>query len=1101
METSSALSIKSNAPGARLFMLGNEAIARGAIEAGVQVMGAYPGTPSTEIAETLINIAADLDIYGEWSVNEKVALGVAMGASICGVRSLSVMKHVGVNVALDLLMTATYLGAQGGLVLAEAEDPGQWSSSGEQDNRFLAEEAYLPVLEPASAQEAKDMTRDAFDLSEKFHHPFMIRSVTRISHARGDVTLGEIVANRRKGVFNKDTSRWVMLPASARKHRKAMIVRMAKIKEAADSLVYNQLKLSQGAGLGIIASGISYAYTMEALSFLGLHDRVSMLKIGTPFPLPERLVKELIASVPEILVVEELEPFVENHVKALAQETGLKVNIHGKDFFPLAGELFTREVIAIIAKLTGEAIPLNYKTIDDLVVETGSLLPVRPPSLCAGCPHRASHYAINVAIEQIKKETGVEPVRPGDIGCYCLGANEPLNAVDTSTCMGSSFDLANGMARVLDAPVVAHLGDSTFFHSGIGPMVNAVFNKTRVTMVVMDNLTTAMTGAQPNPGVGSNACSQEVPQIRPEDVARAAGVKFVEVADPYDLKSSIDTMIKAIKFEGPSVVVFRRPCSILEQREKRARREKIIPYEIVQEKCLEQIPPFCTAACPLHIDVRGYVGLVREGKYTAALKLIKEKLPFPAILGRICTHPCESQCKRAEVDEAIAIMTLKRAAVEYGKVEEEFVAEKKKEKIAVIGGGPAGMMAAYDLRKLGYRVTVFEAAPVLGGMLALGIPAYRLPRKVLEEETGLISKLGVEVKLNTRIGTDVTINELRGEYQSVFIATGAHQGRDPHISNTGVKGVVNGVDFLRAVNTGQEVVLEKRVTIIGGGNVAIDCARSCIRLGLRDVKIMYRRSREEMPAIKEEIKEAEKEGVRFIFLAVPVKILASADKVSGMECIRMHLGETDESGRKRPVPVSDSNFIVETDLVILATGEQPDLSFIGNGATRLAVKHGLLDVDPASLQTSVAGIFAGGDVITGPNNVIDALAAGRKAAISIDRYLRDEPVSDNRSEDNGTVGHLVVETAGIIPYPRLAVPELPVDARLGSIREVETGYSRAEAEKEASRCLSCGCQICIKSLGCPAIVKEGNKVDIDDSQCPGCGICAQVCPAEAIVTL
>jgi indolepyruvate ferredoxin oxidoreductase alpha subunit len=551
-----------------------------------------------------------------------------------------------------------------------------------------------------------------------------------------------------------------MLPVVARKHRKAMVARLSKIKDATDSLHYNHLELVEGAKFGIIASGISYAYTMEALSWLGLRDKVSILKIGTPYPLPEKLIKEFIGSVPEVLVVEELEPFVENHIKVIAQETGVNVDIHGKDFLPVVGELSTRKIIVAVCKLTGAAAPRDFDVIDSLFAEVSPLLPLRPPSLCAGCPHRASHYVINAAVEQIKRETGIEPIRPGDIGCYCLGANEPLNAVDTSTCMGSGFDMAGGMARVLDVPIVAHLGDSTFFHSGIGPMVNAVFNKTRMTMVVLDNLTTAMTGSQPNPGAGSNACSSKAPQIRPEDLARAAGVKFVEVVDPCDLKNSIETMIKAIKFEGPSMVVFRRPCSILEQREKRARGEISVPYRIDRTKCLQKSPPFCTAACPLHIDVRGYVKLAGEGKYTGALKLIKEQLPFPAILGRICTHPCENKCKRGEVDDSIAIMALKRAAADYGKTEEEPApAGEKKEKVAIVGGGPAGMMAAYDLRKLDYQVTIFEAAPVLGGMLALGIPEYRLPRNVLHDEISLIQKLGVDIKLNMKIGSDIKISQ------------------------------------------------------------------------------------------------------------------------------------------------------------------------------------------------------------------------------------------------------------------------------------------------------------------------------------------------------
>ena len=294
------------------------------------MMGAYPGTPSTEIAETLIQLSKELDIYAEWSVNEKVAFGVAFGASICGLRSLAVMKHIGVNVALDSIMTSAYYGVRGGLVLVEAEVPGQWSSQSEQDNRFLAEMAYLPMLEPSSAGEARDMIVDAFKLSEEFRHPFILRTSTRVGHAREDVTLGEISRLKKTASFKRDPGQYISLPAVTRQHRSLMVARMAKIRAAVDSWPYNQFKLAPGARLGIITSGVSYSYLLESLNWLGLQDRVSILKIGTPFPLPEKLIKNLLQSVPTVLVVEELEPFLENHIKVIAQESRLSTEIHGK---------------------------------------------------------------------------------------------------------------------------------------------------------------------------------------------------------------------------------------------------------------------------------------------------------------------------------------------------------------------------------------------------------------------------------------------------------------------------------------------------------------------------------------------------------------------------------------------------------------------------------------------------------------------------------------------------------------------------------------------------------------------------------------------------
>ena len=581
------LTVGSDAPGERLYLLGNEAIARGAIEAGVQVAAAYPGTPSTEILETLARVARTSGIYVEWSVNEKVAFEVALAASLCGLRAMASMKHVGVNVAHDPLMTAGYIGAKGGLILLSADDPWAWSSQNEQDNRYIAEQGYIPVLEPSSVQEAKDMMVDAFRLSEEFKQLFMVRSVTRISHGRSDVVLGEISKERRKGAFAKDRSWLVYTPVEARKNRVLMIERFERIKKAVNTLPYNQLALAEGAKLGIIACGLSYSYALEAIKWLELEGKVSVLKIGTPHPLPEELVKRLLNSVREVLVVEELEPFVEHHVKAIAGEARVSVKIHGKDLIPLVGELSTRKVTEAIAKLTNSEMPINFRKLDKIGQEVASILPSRPPTLCPGCPHRASQYAMKVAGRRVARERGedIEPIYPGDIGCYTLSYCPPIESMDIDICMGAGFGIANGLAHVVDVPIIAQLGDSTFFHSGIPAMINAIFNKAKITMVILDNRATAMTGFQPHPGTGYTAMGEETVAVKPEDIARACGVKFVEVIDPFDLKKAIDTFERAIRFEGPAVVVSRSPCVVIAQREKREAGEEIVFCYIDQERC------------------------------------------------------------------------------------------------------------------------------------------------------------------------------------------------------------------------------------------------------------------------------------------------------------------------------------------------------------------------------------------------------------------------------------------------------------------------------------------------------------------------------------
>jgi indolepyruvate ferredoxin oxidoreductase alpha subunit len=1087
-------SLTSDAPGATLFMLGNEAIARGAIEAGVQVVAAYPGTPSSEITETLVNNSKNTGMYAEWSINEKVAFEIAMAASISGLRALAIMKHVGVNVAHDPIMTMSYMGARGGLVLISADDPGQWSSQNEQDNRLLARQAYIPVLEPCSAQEAKDMMVDAYRLSEEFGQMFMLRSVTRIGHARSNVVLGGIEAGKRQGKFVKDPVKLVCLPANYRVNRRLVIQRLEKIKKIVDTLPYNHITIRKGAKLGVIACGISYGYALEAVRWMGLEDSVSILKIGTPYPLPEKLTQQFLKSVPEVVVVEELEPFVEEGVRVIAQREDITVKIHGKDVLSLAGELSVRQVAEALSKLTGTKPPIDFAQLDKLRDETASLLPLRPPTMCAGCPHRASLYAINIAARRYQQETGKEPVKTSDIGCYALGANAPLNADDVAVCMGGGFGIANGLAHVIDVPVIAHLGDSTFFHSGIPPMINAVYNKANVTMVVLDNSTTGMTGFQPHPGASGDPTND----IKIEDIAKASGVKMVEVVDSFDLPKLIDVLEKAIKFNGPSLIVARKLCNILDQRVKRKAGEKIVPYVVDPAKCLAGSPPYCQTTCPLHIDIRGYVGLVKQGKFDEALALIKKTLPFPGIIGRICTQPCETKCKRGEVEEPIAINALKRAATDFGRYTDDyFIAAEKKEKVAIIGGGPAGMMAAYDLRKMGYKVTIFEANSTLGGMMAVGIPEFRLPRDILSKETDIIKKLVVEVKLNTRVGKDVKLENLQKDYNAVFIAVGAHKGRSLGIENEHASGVIDGTEFLYKVNTGEKIKAEDKVVVVGGGNVAVDCARTCVRLGFKNVTIAYRRSRAEMPAIAEEVNQAESEGVKLTLLSGPNKVVVKGGKVAGLECIKMELGEPDASGRRRPVPIKGSEFVIETGLIIAAVGEESDLTFMTSGVAK-AIAVGYIKADPVTLETNIKGVFAGGDVVTGAATVIQALAAGRKAAKSIDMYFKGEPLNVGREGEDVFESKLIVDTWGINQESRSVMPLLSVDKRKTNFKEVETGLTKATAIKEAGRCLQCDCKICINLLGCPALITDKGKVVVDASGCPGCGVCAQVCPFDAI---
>jgi len=410
-------------------------------------------------------------------------------------------------------------------------------------------------------------------------------------------------------------------------------------------------------------------------------------------------------------------------------------------------------------------------------------------------------------------------------------------------------------------------------------------------------------------------------------------------------------------------------------------------YNIIKER------PVCEETCPVHLDIRGYIGLIADGNFKKSLDLIREKLPFPATIGRICPHPCEEKCNRAQVDEALRIRDLKRFVADYAiknKTDETVPdIEENGHKAAVIGAGPAGLTCACDLSLLGYDITVFEAFSVAGGMLALGIPRYRLPRDILKREIENIKKLGVEIKTSIRIGEDLSFDDLFHQgYKAIFIAVGAHESQKARMPGEESQGVVPGVDFLRDLNLGKEVKVEDRVAVIGGGNVAMDAARSSLRLGAREVSILYRRSREEMPASDEEIEAALEEGIKIEYLVAPVEVLTNNGKVAGLKCIRMKLGEADASGRRRPISIEGSEFEIKLDMILPAIGQKSDFSFLPQDDSIAVSKWGTIVADSQSCATSREGVYAGGDCVTGPGIAIDAIAAGKIAALSIDAYLK-----------------------------------------------------------------------------------------------------------------
>ncbi len=480
----------------------------------------------------------------------------------------------------------------------------------------------------------------------------------------------------------------------------------------------------------------------------------------------------------------------------------------------------------------------------------------------------------------------------------------------------------------------------------------------------------------------------------------------------------------------------------------------------------------CKAACPAHISVQGYVALIAQGKFEEALALIRRENPLPFICGYVCTHPCEEKCLRSEWDEPLAIRDLKRFVAEYersaGPIKSPGKKEKKKERVAVIGSGPAGLTCAHYLALEGYGAEIFEALPVAGGMLAVGIPEYRLPREVVNREIEAIEKLGVTIHLNTPIGPDHGLEALKEEgFAAVFIAIGAHQGIRLNMEGEDLEGVVSGVDFLRRTTLGNPEPLGERVAVIGGGNVAIDSVRTALRLGSKEGLVLYRRTREEMPAYAEEIEEALEEGVKIHFLTSPVRFLGDGSgRVKSVECLRMELGEPDDSGRRRPKPVPGSEFRIEVDSVIIAISQQPEIEPINRDAALQVSRYGTLMVNPISLQSSLPWIFAGGDAVSGPKTVIEAVAAGKEAAVSIDRFLKGEDPAADREK---VFSLARPEFSEIKKIPRYKPQRTDPEKRRTHFEEVVRVMTEEEARKEAARCLACG--ICSECYQCVEVCK------------------------------
>lgn len=560
----------------RQLMLGNEAIVRGLVEAGVKFASTYPGTPSSEIGNILEEMADKVGMYFEFSSNEKVAMETAAAAASSGVRAFTFMKHVGLNVAADPLMTLAYAGVRGGMLILSADDPSVHSSQNEQDNRYYSTLSLLPMMEPSTPEEAKDMIKEAYRVSEELTLPLIYRTTTRVNHARAIVRFGKIEDTKAKGHFERDVKRFVNIPAFAKMNRLRLLELNGKARELSEK---SSLNYVEGEGdVGIITSGVSYTYVKEYTS------GASVLKLGFTNPLPEKKIADFIRGKKCIIVVEELEPFLEDQVLRITAQEKLSVPVYGKrsGHLPRQWEYSpdTMKLISRFVKVRPMPVPLPPSTVK---------LPGRPATLCAGCPHRGIYAATKKAVG--KRDV----VYCSDIGCYTLGVQAPFETADFIICMGGGAGAAGGFAQATDQKAISFLGDSTFFHAGIPPLTSALFNNHKILMVILDNRSTAMTGHQPNPGTGRSFGNVNTEAVDIESMIRGIGVKFVRTVDPYDVKASEKVMKEALDFDGVAVVISKQACPLELKKQKTL---SVRQCTVDQDKCIKCYTCLKMIACP-----------------------------------------------------------------------------------------------------------------------------------------------------------------------------------------------------------------------------------------------------------------------------------------------------------------------------------------------------------------------------------------------------------------------------------------------------------------------------------------------------------------------
>ena len=1134
----------------------NEAIARAAIEAGVRVITSYPGSPVNYVLDSLAwpkPIFPSMHI--EWSANEKSAFETMIGATLGNVRAMSVFKNTGMNFIADPLLTTTHMGISGAVVVFN-DDPNAETTGNTQDSRYIPKYALCPVLEPATMQEVKDWIVAAYDLSEILRMTIFVRVRDRTGWGREPVVLGPIqhAVRERKAICDAtDVARFhqgyeiprkkeedvqrvapypVWFSTSLRLHNEApvdVINEVGKLPnlrfrdEVAEASPLHIIKLKKNAQTGIITAGC-HTLVLEALDVMNLGGDVSILKLAITNPLPVQLIKTMLEQTRQVLVVEEIEPIIEEGVRSIAAEMPSHAAIFGKltKHLPTLGEIERNHIGEALEKLTGKKfrpkgsrirIDAGKKILRD-EIKFGD--PTELSKMCPGCPEYAGLYALKRAAE----ETNIDIIGFGGDGCFDLVMQPPLKLENVVLPLGGSVGGAHGLAMSgIDQVVVALMGDGGFFHHGMINVVNAVYNKSNLLIVILDNRSVGQTGHQPHPGAFGLTAAYEPTKIMDiVDILKAFQVDYLEVADPFNQAQSREIFSRVLKMKGVRVVILRRTCTqiVIRQIGKTIRGVRVLgPQSRVDEsrclaKTVEKSP--CEAACPAGIDIEAYIKAIANRDFQQAIAIIRDKNPFPSVCGRVCNHPCEMDCKRAKIDEAIAIMALKRFAADYdfkyGDNKPRPVKQTKQEGIAVVGSGPSGLTAAYDLIRKGYAVTVFESRPFPGGMLTAMIPDFMLPLKMVERDIEFIRRTGVEIRTNVTVGKDITIDGLFSQgYKAIYFAGGAQKPLALNVPGTQLKGVVYALPFLQEIKRGKRLKLKGKVVVIGGGNVAVDTARSAVRCGADEVHLACLEELHNMPAFDGEKRKAMEEGVVFHPGLAPREFV-STDKTSIDAVLfnRVESTSVDENGRVcwDLIKGSRGKTSLPADFVIIAIGQATD-SQTFSGKLALSQRDTVI-ADENTLATGIPGVFAGGDAVSGPSTVVEAVGYGHKAANAIDVYIRTgdlpQPVDPAITPITGADRI----PRDIIHRPRASMPLLPVAQRVNCFDEVETGLTEDMAVSEAKRCLNCKtCGICLFKFGCVSLTPQVNEKlnkeypRIEADTCAGCGVCNQVCPYDSIV--